>query len=130
MTAYTGRNTYIKFGATVLSLDYRTFEETHENATVEASAGADARRSYLSTLIDGRLSLEYVDQAGGTVIWAALAPGTSGTLEWGPEGTATGKPKNSVEALVMSRNRTFAYDDVATVAVEFQLSGDVTEALY
>lgn len=113
---------YIKFGSTVLSTDERNFEPEEEMGQVDASAGNDASRTYLNTLKDGRATLELVLQTGGTAIWNALKPGTSGTLEWGEEGTAGGKPKHTVLANSQRRRRSLPYDGVAIANVDFQFS--------
>jgi hypothetical protein len=117
-----GQTGYIKFGSTVLSTDMRTFDPEEEVGLAEASAGNDAARTYLATLKDGKATLELL-APGGTAIWAAIAPATSGTLEWGDEGTASGKPKHTVNALVQKRKRQTPYDDVVVYTVDFQFSG-------
>lgn len=121
---------YIKFGSTVLSSDERSFDPEEEVNTVDRSAGNDAARSYLATLLDGRATWEGVAQTGGTALWAAVAPRTEGTLEWGEEGTATGKPKHTVVALVTRRARANPYDEVSVLTVDFQFQAAVTDSTY
>lgn len=129
---YTGTALYVKFGSTVLSSRYKSWEENVSTNLVETAAGSDTMRTYLSTLDEGATTLEILDQTGGTVLWAAVAPRTSGTLEWAPEGTASGKPKNVVLALVKSRKRAIVNDDVTKITVEFQhnSTSGVTASLY
>lgn len=123
---------YIKFGSTVLSSDERTFTPEESIGLADATAGNDTARTRLATIKDGKASWEGVLQAGGTALWAAVAPGVSGTLEWGEEGTATGKPKHTVVAIVESRKREFPYEDIAVAQVEFVFSGGaaVTDTAY
>lgn len=123
---------YIKFGTTVLSVDMRNFQPDEEVGTVDQSSGNDTSRTYLTTLKDGKSSLEILLQPGGTAVWAATAPGTAGTLEWGEEGTAIGKPKHSVNAIVKSRKRAMPYDGVVTATIDFQFSSatGVTDGTY
>lgn len=113
---------YIKFGTTVLSQDARNFEPEEEIGIVDGSAGNDTSRTYLTTLLDGKATLELVAQLGGTALWAALKPGTSGTLEWGEEGTAVGKPKHTVVAKVQRRRRQYPYEGVAMINADLQFS--------
>lgn len=121
---------YIKFGSTVLSTDMRAFDPEEEIGLVDGTAGVDAARTYITTVKDGKATLELL-AAGGTTVWAAVVPGTSGTLEWGDEGTAAGKPKHSVNAIVQKRKRTTPYDDVVVYSVDFQFSGAaVTDGTY
>ncbi len=132
MAEYTGSAMYVKFGSTVLSSRYKSWEETQEAGLAEASAGSDTLRTYLSTLDDGSATLELLEASVGTALFNAVAPRTSGTLEWGPEGTTTGKPKYTVVALVKSRKRTVVHDDVTKLSLEFQFNSStgVTAATY
>lgn len=132
MAAYTGTNLYIVFGGTVLSADYRSFEPEEEMGVEDASAGSDAARIYKTTLKDGNASLTCRSIAGtaGTAKWANIPVGAEGTLEWGPEGTATGKIKASVNAIVSNRSLPNEYDQVAEWSWEWQFSGAVTYSTY
>jgi len=122
---FTGKNAYIKFGDTELQTYYRTASPTEEVDLVDKSAGSDDSKTYLAALKDGTMSLEIVMPSGtaGTALWEAIAPATEGTLTWGGEGTAI---TESVNAIVKSRGRPLTYNDLTTVSVEFQFSGDVS----
>lgn len=130
MAEFTGQSAYIKFGATVLSGDYRNFDEDEDVGLVDASAGSDTHRSYIKTLLDGKATAEIVAQAGGTLLFAAVKPGTEAVLEWGPEGNTTGKEKRTVTAVVLSRKRTTPYDNLVVITVEFQFQGAVADGTY
>jgi hypothetical protein len=132
MTEFTGQNLYVIFDTTVLSGDYRTFDENDEAGMVDASAGSDSRRTYLDTLKDGGATVELLAQEGGTALWAAIEPGTEGTLEWGPEGTVAGKPKHTITAKVKSRKRNVVYEEVTKISVEFVFndSADIVDDVY
>lgn len=129
MAEFTGKNLYVSFGGTVLSGNQRTFSANEEAGLVDASAGADVARSYLKTLEDGTATIEILgdDGAGGPTLWAAVKPGTSGSLIWAEEGNTTGQPRHTVNALVSSRKKDSPYDDVVVYTVEFQFSGTVTD---
>ncbi len=130
MAEYAGSALYIIFGATRLDQDYRTLTTHEEAGIVDASAGADTYRSKVATLTDANAKVELVAQAGGTALWAALAPGTSGTLEVGPEGTATGKIRQYGIALVKTRERGMKFDDLVTIMVDFEWNSTVTNTVY
>lgn len=135
MAEYTGRALYLTFGSTVLSAEYRKLSIDHSIGLKDASAGGDTARTYLTELTDGKASYEATDQTGTTTVggsatWAAVAPGTSGTLNWAPEGTASGKPRGYVTAIVKSRKKELVYDDVTKLSVEWQFSGPVTSTVY
>ena len=130
MAGITGKNLYIAFGGTVLDTDYRSFGSSEEMGLVDQSAGSDAARTYLTTLTDGTSSLTILIQADDTTTWGAVAVGTEGTLEWGEEGTASGKPKHTVNAIVATREKSMEYADVVVADVSFQYSGAVTDSTY
>ena len=122
---------FISFGAVTLSTDMRNFDPEEEVGLADASAGNDLARSYLATLRDGKATLELVAVAGATATWNAVAPGTAGTLTWADEGTATGKPKHSVTAIVQKRKRQMPYQEVVVYTIDFQFTGAaVTDGTY
>lgn len=127
MAEYTGSALYLQWvysgasGTVTLNTNYRTCEVDEPTDVVDSSAGADTHRSGLATLTTGTIKLEFLDQTGGTANWNALAPKIDGTLTIGPEGTASGKPKQALYALIVGRNRVFKYDDVVTISVDMRM---------
>lgn len=132
MAEFTGKNLIVVFATVTLTGNHRTFSVTEEMGTVDASAGADAARSYVTTLKDGTATLEVLgdDTAGGPTWWAAVAPGTTGSLVYGEEGSTSGQPRHTASAIVTSRKKDAPYDDLVTYTVEFQLNGAVTDDSY
>jgi len=130
MAGITGTNLYLVFGSKVLDTDYRSFSDSEEMNLVDQSAGSDTARTYLTTLKDGTASATIVVQSGDTGTWGALVPGTEGTLEWGPEGTAATKPRHYVNAIVSTRERSMEYADLVVADIEWQFSGAVTDDTY
>ena len=130
MAEYTGKNLYVAFGTTDISGSYRRLTVNEETGLADASGGSDANRTYVATLKDGTADYEAVDQTSGTVIWAAVAPASEGTLEWAPEGTTATYPRHYVNAIIQSRNREMPYDDVVAISCSFQFSGVVTDTVY
>lgn len=135
MTAMTGAALWIKFGGTTLNLgtsgsgDYRAFSPTETGGVVDASAAADANRTYLTTLKDGTATASLVDQTGaGTLNWNAVAPLTDDTLWWAEEGSSTGKQIHYVWAIVTERRKSMAYADLAMIDVTWQFSGAVSDS--
>jgi hypothetical protein len=121
MPKMTGKNLYVAFNGIDLSAEYRSFDPGDEIELVDKSSGTEGARTYLTTLADGEAS--YAGLFVGTAPYEALKPGTEGTLEWGPEGTAVGKERNHVNAIVRSRNRTFPYAGLVELKATFQYSG-------
>jgi hypothetical protein len=133
MGEITGQNLYVAFGGTELQADYRSLELATEVGLVDASAGSDANRTYLPTLKDGTAELTLVAQAdgvGATAPRQLCAEGESGTLEWGPEGDAAGKPRRYVDAIVSSFEERVPYDDLVEFRITFQFSGELTNTVW
>jgi len=133
MAKYTGRNLYATFAGGTITGDQRSLKVSEAIDLVDVSAGADIAKSYVAALEDGTGTLEVLDQTGGTAaayIWNLLDKGAQGTLVWGEEGTATGKPKHSVFALVASRDKEVPYADAVVQTFEFQFSGVVSDATW
>jgi hypothetical protein len=130
MAEYVGSTLYLKFGSTTLQADFRSFEPNETIDTVDSSAGSDTFKTKLSTLKDGKATVELVDQTGGSALWTAVVPGASGTLEWGPEGTAVGKPRHYCDAIVTGRTKTIPYSDIVVLKVEWAMAGAVTDTAY
>jgi len=130
MAANTGKNLFLSFGGTVLDTDYRSFSVSEEGGSVDESAGSDTRRTYLTTLTDGRASATVVFQGSGTVLYDAIAPLTEGTLVWAEEGSSAGKRHTDVKAFVASRELSMEYADLMVVDVEFQMNGTPSSATY
>jgi len=127
-----GKNLYLIFGTTVLDTDYRAFGESETGASVDISAGADAYKTYLTTLADGTASATIMVQSGTafTAVWAALIPNTEGTLEWAPEGTATSAQQHKVNAFVTKREKSMEFADIVVCDIGWQFSGSVTDGTY
>lgn len=132
MTDYTGKDLVVQWiysgGTIALTSDYRTAAYTPSVDLVEASAGNDTHKTYLVALKDGKFSLTYLDQTGGTAIMTACAEGTSGTLKIYPEGTAGGKPSQTIPAIAMGAQRNYPYNDVVEISVEWQQNGARVDA--
>jgi hypothetical protein len=125
-TSRTGKDAYIKFGSTELDAEYRTMTWGETAQFVDGSSGSDNYVKNKDTLSDLNLSLELVGPEGtaGTAMWDALAPKTEGTLEFGPDGTASGNPRRRVLCKVETREETSPYTDIITWNVTWKATGD------
>lgn len=133
MAQYTGTALLVKFKGTTVSTRYRSFKTKEEIDMPDQSAGTDVNKTYLTALKDGDGKLEVLDVAGGTAatdLYNLCVPGAEGTLEWAPEGTATGKPRHYVNAISKTREKDFPFDDVVQTNIEFKFSGVVTNTAY
>ncbi len=136
MARYTGKEVYIRWvysGGTVeLNTDFRSIEENQEMQAADQTAGPDDYTSELPMRVTNTVSVELLDNdsAAGQNIWAALKPGTQGTLTWGPLGTATGQPRRDFPCFVRTRTRTLPFDDVVSIRAEFAPLGDITDSTW
>ncbi|NLE57783.1 MAG: hypothetical protein GX616_05440 [Planctomycetes bacterium] len=93
--------------------------------TIDTTAGADTDESHITGTKSCSISATFLcNGTAGSAIAAALATGSSGTLTWGPLGTAAGMPKYSCIATVASNNDSYPYDGEVEFDVEFTKNGD------
>jgi hypothetical protein len=133
MAQYTGKDLYVSFDGQVVGARFRSLKTKEEIDLKDQSAGSDVAKTYLNALEDGDAQLEFLDVAGGTAataLWQVCDKGAEGDLIWAPEGTASGKPKHTVNAIVKTREREFPYDDVVSGTITFQFSGAVSDSAY
>jgi len=134
MAEYTGQNLVASFvhpsGTLTLNTDYRSLSTSPSIGMVDASAGSDANRTYLTTLKDGKYSYRGVAQTAGTVLQAALLPGVIGTLIIGAEGTATGAQKETCPVISMGAAYNYPYDNIVEISCDFQANGAVVLSNY
>lgn len=120
-----GKNAYIAWihsgGTALVETDYRTFDVGDEMGAVDLSAGNDNLRTYAPTLEEVAPSLEmlYTDGAAGSAIWSKVRPGQEGTLVWGWEGNAAGKPKWGIGGFVTKCDMSGGYENEIAISVEW-----------
>ncbi len=135
MTRYTGHDLAVSwvttaFGTVWLEEDYRSLDVSESVTDANSTAGNDTYAGHLPTYTDANATYEMVGTTGsGTLHWARLAPRTTGTLVWYPEGTAQGLPKHTVGSYISSRDRSYPYADVTTVSIGFQFDGAIADAV-
>lgn len=127
MPEFTGKNLVVTFGGVTLTGDQRVFSAQEEVGLIDASAGNDQARTYIKTLEDGTATMEILAQDNSTAVFAAVKPGTTGSLVWSEEGTGSGQPRHTVPAIVSSRKKDVPYDDLVVISAEFQFSGVVVD---
>jgi hypothetical protein len=128
MARKTGKGFYLAWisgGTTVISGDYRSFEDGLEQESADMSAGGDELRVYAKTLKSLKPSGEFVfsDGSAGSAVWTKLQPGSEGTLVWGWEGNGAGKPKWGVPCFVEKSNTSTKYDGETTIQVGWANTG-------
>lgn len=124
MAHLTAADAYGTFGGVAFQADFQSVEISESQGVADTTAGTDAYESHVTTTKSVEISIEllYDTATAGTATATALANGTQGTLDWGPEGTATGKPRYTIPATVTSFNKSYPYDDAISYSVT--LTGD------
>lgn len=135
MAAFSGSAMYLAWvysgGTVLLNTDFRQFDWTPSLALIESTAGADTFREYISGIGEGGdISLSCVMQSAGTALISALARGNAGTILYGPEGTATNKPKSTIPAISKGPAYSQPYDDVVEFKVSWQQSAAETNTTW
>jgi len=133
MPELVGSNAYIQWqcaaGTLVISTDFRAWKHADQMDSVDKSAGADTRRTYIKTLKDGSISASFLHD-GGTANWSLLAAGAEGTVTWGEAGTASGKPKHVQPAFIGKSELDTPYDNLQIWNVDFKPTADRTDSSY
>lgn len=127
MPEFTGANMYFQWvtasGTVTLHGDERTVNLNPSVDFADSTAGSDPRKTRIPTLKDTMVSFQGVAQAGGTALEDLLTEGQEGTINFGPEGTATGKRKYIIGAFSGAPKYAFKYADVTELSIEFTGNG-------
>ena len=135
MARYTGNKLYIEWNnGTVVPMDanYRSVATNETADKVDLSAGHDNHKTFTYGQRDSTIDVELldIDDAEGETLWEAVAPQTEGTLTWGPQGTASGKPKRSVACFVVKRGGDWKYSSETPVTISFQATEEIADDTY
>ena len=135
MTAFSGSALYLAWvyggGTVTLHGDFRSFDWTPTLSLIDSTAGSDTFREYIGGIGEGGdINVSMVMQTSGTQLITALGRGTAGTLLYGPEGTASNKPKSTIPAISKGPAYSQPYDDVVEFKVSFQQTAAETNATW
>lgn len=125
MPKITGKNLFVQWAGVNISDTVRNFEDSVEQESADATAGADDYRNFVATVKTISATAEVVMKDwsnGGSQLRTIFTVGTEGTLLWGVEGSVTGKPKKGFVARVKSAPESLPFDDVVTIALEWELA--------
>ncbi len=101
-----GTSLYVLWNSVDISAVIRTFDAGKELVTHDSTAGNDETESAQKVRKKVEPSGEALvtTDTAGDAIMAVLREGTAGVLTWGYEGSATGKPKWSMYAILTKAN--------------------------
>jgi len=133
-TKYKGTALYVDWlpstgGTIVLTAESRTFETTESANTIDVTVRSDTAKSFLTDFPAISVKMAGLDTSGtatgGTAAqnWERLNIGDSGTLRWGPEGTATGYRKKTMPGIVKDKNMASPYDGAVTWDIGWDSQG-------
>lgn len=126
MAEYSGTALALTFGGTTLNADYRTCDWNEEVNTVSTTAGNDTDETHLTLTYKGNATVKLLAQTGGTIAHS-IQRGDTGSLVLGPEGSTTGDPRKTVNAIATKLSVAHPFDNVVEETIEFLFSGAVTE---
>lgn len=117
-------------GTVALQGNFRTFTYNPAMDFIDSTAGSDSFRERLDSVKDGNASWTSVMEDTETSLQTALLEGTRGTLNVGPAGTASGKPKLVLPMISGGLNYNIPYNDVVELTVNWQHSGARTDTTW
>ena len=122
-------------GTVLLSGQQRSVTITPSVDLIDGTAGDDADKEYLSGVKDATVSFAGVmsamaDSPTYAEMEAALVEGNAGTINLGPEGTASTKRKYIIPAISLGASIAIPYDDVVELSNEFQKNGAMTRTTW
>lgn len=126
MPKLTGKDLFVSYAGTSLASEQRSFDVTEMQETADATAGADSYRNFINTVKTVEASMELIAKShgdGGSAIFAALSLGSTGTVIYGPEGTATGSPRFGFLGRLVEFSKQLKFDDVYLVKLKWQNAG-------
>jgi Flp pilus assembly protein TadG len=122
---------YLAWNSVNITDDYVSVKMDSKATLVDVTAGNDPDMSYKTGRRDNTWTIEFVDvgtattASGGTVARIFYA-GNSGTVEFAPQGTATGKPKYLGVMVVESVSTPYTSYNKITRSATLRLSGGWT----
>lgn len=130
MAAKHGRNTYISVDSTDLSGFTDNSEFSQEVDTHETTVYGEDNKTYIPGLIDGTFTMSgrYDDNASGPkpTLEAVIDGDAAVELVRRVEGTGTGLPEETFNAICESYVETNPVGDKITWSADFQITGAVT----
>lgn len=133
-TKYKGSALYVDWlpssGGTIrLDAESRTFTVNQQANQIDVTVRGDTAKAYLTDYPAISVNMSGLDTAGtatgGTLPqnWARLNIGDLGTVRWGPEGTVANYRKESMPAIVKTKNYEAPYDGAVQWTLEWDSNG-------
>jgi len=127
MATHKGQEGVVKVGSNAVA-EVRSFSIEESADTVEDTVMTDVARTYISTLTSFTGSVDVFWDETDTNGQIALANGNTVTIEFHPEGTASGDTYYSGSAIVTGFSRSASFDGMVEATITLQGSGALTTA--
>ena len=128
MANHTGSEGLVKVGGTNTVAEVRSWSLSHESETIEDTAMGDSFRSHKAGLQSWSGSCDVFWDETDTNGQVAMAPGTSLTVGFYPEGADSGDTYYSGTALITSVERNADLDGMVEASISLQGVGGITAA--
>ena len=129
MATHLGKEGTVQVGSNAIA-EIRGFSIDETIDTVEDTSMGDASKSYLASIKDFSGSVVVLYDEADTNGQTALAVGSSVTLNFAPEGTASGDVKLTGTAIVTGKSVTSSFDGLVESTITVQGTGGLTTTTY
>jgi len=129
MATHLGKEGTVQVGSNAIG-EIRGFSIDETIDTVEDTSMGDASKSYLASIKDFSGSVDVLYDEADTNGQVALAVGSSVTLNFAPEGSASGDVKLTGTAIVTGKSITSSFDGLVESTITVQGTGGLTTTTY
>lgn len=129
MATHLGKEGTVQVGSNAIA-EIRGFSIDETIDTVEDTSMGDASKSYLASIKDFSGSVDVLYDETDTNGQTALSIGASVTLNFAPEGTASGAVKLTGTAIVTGKSITSSFDGLVESTITVQGTGGLTTTTY
>ena len=129
MATHLGKEGTVQVGSNSIA-EIRGFSIDETIDTVEDTSMGDNSKTYLASIKDFSGSVDVLFDETDTNGQTALAVGSSVTLNFAPEGTASGDVKLTGTAIVTGKSVTSSFDGLVESTITVQGTGGLTTTTY
>ena len=129
MATHLGKEGTVQVGSNSIA-EIRGFSIDETIDTVEDTSMGDSSKTYLASIKDFSGSVDVLYDETDTNGQTALAIGSSVTLNFAPEGTASGDVKLTGTAIVTGKSVTSSFDGLVESTISVQGTGGLTTGTY
>ena len=129
MATHLGKEGTVQVGSNAIA-EIRGFSIDETIDTVEDTSMGDSSKTYLASIKDFSGSVDVLYDETDTNGQTALSVGSSVTLNFAPEGTASGDVKLTGTAIVTGKSITSSFDGLIESTINVQGTGGLTTTTY